>query len=83
MRVSIDFSEAEIVWADRAVANGLFEDREMAIRGVMGGSFGDLGDTAIAKAYSHAYSKRPASTGDSEIGLAFLSGALRAERGES
>lgn len=55
----------------------------MAIRGVMGGSFGDLGDTAIAKAYSHAYSKRPASTGDSEIGLAFLSGALRAERGES
>jgi hypothetical protein len=75
VRVSIDLSDAELVWVDRAVENELFEDRDTAIRGVMEGSFGD--DAATAQAYRRAYSRHPVHERYAAAGLAFLSDALR------
>lgn len=60
MQVSVELSDAEVAWIDRAVSNGLFASREDAIRSAINGAI-DVGldDAAIAEAYRRAYEAYP------------------------
>ncbi len=84
MQVSVELSAAEVAWIDQAVANGLFESRDAAIRGAINGAIGDsLDDAAIGEAYRRAYEEHPEDEGLGEAGLQLLSQRIQAERGHA
>lgn len=73
MQVSIELSSAEVAWIDRAVANGLFESREAAIKGAINGAIGSgLDDAAIAEAYRRGYEAHPEDEQLGQLGLRLL-----------
>lgn len=81
MRVSIELSEAEVAWIDRAVANGLFASRDAAIQSAIHGAVGDgLNEGAIEEAYRRGYSDHPEDGSAGEAGLRFLANAVRPEQ---
>lgn len=84
MRVAIDLSDAEVAWIDRAVAVGLFESRDAAIRAAIDGAIGTgLDDAAIAEAYRRAYKVNPEGKELGELGLQLLSESMQAQTGSS
>lgn len=78
MQVSIELSNADVAWIDRAVSNGLFESREAAIKSAISGALGSgLDDAAIAEAYRKGYEAYPEDERLSEFGLRLLSEAIQ------
>jgi Arc/MetJ-type ribon-helix-helix transcriptional regulator len=78
VQVSIELSSAEVAWIDRAVANGLFESREAAIKGAINGAIGSgLDDAAIAEAYRRGYEAHPEDEQLGELGLRLLGESIQ------
>jgi Arc/MetJ-type ribon-helix-helix transcriptional regulator len=80
VRVSIDLSDAEIAWIDRAVATGLFESRDAAIKSAIDGALGyGWDDATIAEAYRRGYEAHPADADLGEAGLGLLAETIRSQ----